>query len=145
MGVQSNKLAGLRKIGQICPENGWLQIGSHGFRYSLRKISDYLEIDTNFIFSSDIEKNNNLKAQDKILNICEKLNTTKYINVIGGEDLYDKDRFKKEGIKLNFLKAEVIEYKQYQDEFKSHLSIIDILMFNDADSVRAVLKSYSLV
>jgi len=32
MGVQSNKLAGLRKIGQICPENGWLQIGSHGFR-----------------------------------------------------------------------------------------------------------------
>jgi len=35
MGVQSNKLAGLRKIGQICPENGWLQIGSHGFRDKL--------------------------------------------------------------------------------------------------------------
>jgi len=29
----------LRKIGQICSEYGWLQVGSHGFRYRIIGLS----------------------------------------------------------------------------------------------------------
>ena len=41
--------------------------------YSIKRISEYLEIDTRFIYSSDIEKDNALKAQDKILDLSKKL------------------------------------------------------------------------
>ena len=108
--------------------------------YSLEKISNYLKIDTKFLYSSSIKKDNSLKAQNKILDICSKLNAKNYINTIGGVNLYDEDRFKKEGIDLNFLKAKIINYQQFKDEFISHLSIIDVLMFNDIDAVRNMLK-----
>ena len=108
--------------------------------YSLEKISNYLKIDTKFLYSSSIKKDNTLKAQNKILDICSKLDAKNYINTIGGVNLYDEDRFKKEGIDLNFLKAKIINYQQFKDEFISHLSIIDVLMFNDIDAVRNMLK-----
>ena len=55
--------------------------------YSLQKISTYLNTDTKFIYSSDIEKDNNLKAEDKILDICKTLSVSHYINAIGGKKL----------------------------------------------------------
>lgn len=111
---------------------------------SIVKISNHLKINTKIIFSSDIEKNSNLKAQDKIIDICKELKSLNYINTIGGVNLYDEDRFKKEGIGLNFLEAKIINYQQFKDEFISHLSIIDVLMFNDIDAVRNMLKMDAL-
>jgi hypothetical protein len=113
--------------------------------YSLEKISDYLEMNTNFIFSSDIEKNNSLKAQDKILNICEKLNATEYINAIGGLELYDEKFFNAKGINLNFLETEVVNYDQFRGDFMPHLSIIDIMMFNSVKDIKTMLNKYKLI
>ncbi|WP_332444481.1 WbqC family protein [Wolinella succinogenes] len=113
--------------------------------YSIQKISNYLEIGTNFIYSSDIEKDNSLKAQDKILDICQKLNANNYINAIGGQELYDKKRFQEQSIVLNFLKTQLVEYKQYKNEFVPYLSIIDILMFNSIADVKDMLKRYELI
>jgi hypothetical protein len=54
---------------------------------SIVEISIYLSIETEFIYSSTLDKDNTLRAQDKILNICKLLNANKYINAIGGADL----------------------------------------------------------
>lgn len=113
--------------------------------YSLEKLSDYLEIDTKFIYSSDIKKDNTLKAQDKILDICKKLNATNYINAIGGKELYDKEKFQSENIKLNFLETKATEYKQFKNEFISYLSIVDVLMFNSIDEVKNMLNKFNLI
>lgn len=113
--------------------------------YSLKKISDYLEIRTNFIYSSDIKKDNNLKAQDKVIDICKKLNAEKYINSIGGQNLYSKEIFKTNNIELNFLKTEIIEYNQLINNFIPYLSIIDILMFNKKNDIKIMLDSYKLI
>lgn len=113
--------------------------------YSLRKISAYLEIDTKFIYSSDIQKDNSLKAQDKIINICKILETTSYVNAIGGQELYDREKFKEENIKLNFLNTSHIKYKQFKNEFIPYLSIIDIMMFNSVDEIQTMLKNYELI
>ena len=113
--------------------------------FSLLEISNYLEIDTKFIYSSDIEKNNTLRAQDKVIEISKILNTSIYINAIGGKELYSKDDFKKEDIHLNFLKTELIEYKQFNGEFIPYLSIIDILMFNSVNKIKNMLTRYKLV
>lgn len=112
---------------------------------SLQKIADYLECDTKILYSSAIEKDNNLKAQDKILDICQRLDTSNYINAIGGQDLYNKDVFHSKGIELNFIQTELIEYKQFNNEFVPCLSIIDIMMFNSKKDIQNMLTSYKLV
>ena len=113
--------------------------------YSLQQISNYLILDTKFIYSSEIEKDNSLKAQDKVLEICNILKADKYINAIGGQELYNKEIFKENGIELNFLKIELVEYKQFKNDFIPYLSIIDILMFNSKDEIKNMLNRYELV
>ena len=112
---------------------------------SLEEISNYLELDTRFIYSSDIEKDNNLKGQDKLINICEILNAKQYINLIGGQVLYSKEKFKEYDIELNFIESEIIEYRQLKNEFVPYLSIIDIMMFNSKDEVKEMLNRYKLI
>lgn len=114
-------------------------------RYSLEQISNYLEINTKFIYSSDIEKDNALKAQDKVIEICNILKADKYINAIGGKELYNKEIFKENGMELNFLKTELVEYKQFKNDFVPYLSIIDVLMFNSKDEIKNMLNRYELV
>ena len=113
--------------------------------YSLEKISTYLGLETKFIYSTDTLKNNKLKAQDKILDICKKLNATNYVNAIGGKELYNKKNFQLENIKLHFLKTNIIEYNQFKYEFVPYLSIIDVLMFNNKEKVKKMLTAYELI
>ena len=113
--------------------------------YSLERICEYLEVDTKFVYSSNIKKDNTLKAQDKILEMCNILKADKYINAIGGQELYNKEIFKENGIELNFLKTELVEYKQFKNDFIPYLSIIDILMFNSKDEIKNMLNSYELM
>jgi len=112
--------------------------------YSLIMISKYLEIKTKFIYSSDIQKNEMLKAQDRVIEINKQLESTVYINAIGGKNLYKKEDFKKENIELKFLKTEEFEYKQFDNEPVLFLSIIDIMMFNSKDEIIKMLNKYSL-
>lgn len=112
---------------------------------SLIEIANYLSINTEFIYSSDIEKDNELRAQDKVLHICHKLGATQYYNAIGGQELYSKEDFAKEGIELSFLKTTKIEYNQFKNEFVPWLSILDILMFNSPEEINQMLDNYELV
>lgn len=117
-----------------------------GFIYhSLEQIKAYLGIKTHFIISSAIPIDHQLKSEDKVLALCKARSATTYINPIGGVDLYNKDRFLSEGIVLQFLKADNIQYQQYANTFVPFLSIVDVLMFNDLDKVKDYLSaSYSL-
>ena len=113
--------------------------------YSLKKISESLELNTDFIYSSHVNKNNSLKSQDKILEISKQLGAKNYINAIGGKELYEKNAFQNENIKLNFIKTKFMKYNQYKNEFVGNLSIIDVMMFNDVDVIRNMLEGYEFV
>lgn len=110
----------------------------------IEEISSYLEINTNIIYSSDIDKNNNLKAQDKVLDICQRLGASHYTNTVGGLKLYNKEDFKTKKLELNFIQSEFIEYKQFKNEFIPYLSIIDIMMFNSVEVIKEMLNRYEL-
>jgi hypothetical protein len=111
----------------------------------LVKVSEYLEIQTEFILSSNIKKDNELKGKDKVLSICNILETTEYYNAIGGMELYSKEEFKEHDISLYFLKTNNIEYKQFNNSFVPSLSIIDVMMFNSVDTIKKMLTDYQLV
>jgi hypothetical protein len=113
---------------------------------SLIQIANYLDMTTEFIYSSDIKgKKSSLKGQDKILDICKVLGATEYSNAIGGQELYDKVEFEQNGIKLSFLKTHPIEYKQFKNEFVPNLSILDVLMFNSVEEIKGMMRMYELV
>lgn len=112
---------------------------------SLFVICDYLEMNTDFVISSSLEKNNQLKGQEKIIEICEILGASEYYNAIGGQDLYSFSAFDSKNIKLLFLKTNKIEYHQFENKFQPNLSIIDVLMFNSKEQVKKFLDEYTLV
>ena len=118
------------------------------FKYiynSVLKVCYYLQIDTKIILSSTLEINHSLKAHDKVIELCKALKATVYINPSGGTKLYEQHEFKRENIKLFFLNSIINEYSQLGEKFISHLSIIDILMFNSQESIKEILNSYNLL
>lgn len=112
---------------------------------SIYNICNYLDIKTEIVLSSSIEKNDDLKGEEKILHICELLGADAYINAIGGLNLYTAENFINKNISLKFLKMNDIVYTQFKNDFVSSLSIIDVLMFNSKDKVKSLLNEFVLV
>lgn len=112
---------------------------------SFAEILAYLDIDTELIMSSSIDKDNSLRGQDKILSICKTLGAREYYNAIGGVELYDFATFETNGIKLNFIKPDLLPYPQLRvSEFVPGLSIIDILMNCSVPEIHRLLDAYEL-
>jgi hypothetical protein len=111
---------------------------------SIKVVSNYLEITTEFVDSSSIYDNKHLKGEERIIDINKKEQSSYYINPLGGKDLYCSEKFKKENITLKFLKPLVIEYNQQRKEFVPWLSIIDVLMWCTKEEVKELLEKYEL-
>ena len=112
--------------------------------YSLETIALYLDMNTKFMYLSDLQGETSLKAQERTIDICKRLGADQYINAIGGKNLYDEDSFKDVGISLYFLNVEIVKYKQFNNEFVPSLSIVDILMFNSKAEIKNIMEKFSL-
>ncbi len=114
--------------------------------FSIKNICDYLNISCTFQTSSKkFSETQYLAKADRLIKICNKLESSEYINPIGGKKLYTKEYFSMNGIKLNFLKTNDIIYKQFGNGFIPNLSIIDVLMFNSKERVKEFLNEYELI
>ena len=71
---------------------------------SLYLVKEHLEIATSISISSTLPTDHALKAEERVIDICKARKASIYLNPIGGIKLYDKDRFRGEGIELYFLK-----------------------------------------
>lgn len=111
----------------------------------LKEILQYLSITTKLTVSSTIAIDHQLKSEEKVLAICKAQNASTYINPSGGIELYSKERFEQNGIKLQFQKSNQINYLQYKNEFIPWLSILDVLMFNTKDEIKSFLSDYQLM
>jgi len=113
--------------------------------YSVTQICSALGINTEIVICSSIDMDHTLKAQQRVIETCKKVKADTYINPIGGQILYDKDVFKANGIELMFLKSIDTEYKQFNNDFIPKLSIIDVMMFNNVETIQDFLKKYKMV
>ena len=112
---------------------------------SITQVLSFLNIVDNTVNSSTLKINHNSKKEKRIIEICREKKATTYINPIGGEILYDKSYFNKNGIKLSFIKPSSLKYKQFNYEFDASLSIIDVLMFNSVEDTNKLLLEFQLV
>lgn len=112
---------------------------------SVRSVTNYLGMQTKFEISSvSYPETKGLERSERLIQICRKTHADTYINAIGGIDLYDKNDFLKNHINLQFLKPQLLQYKQYKETFIPGLSIIDVLMFNSIEDINKMLDQYQL-
>lgn len=113
---------------------------------SLSVIKRYLGISTPLLKSSELPAYiGDLKAQEKVLEICEDRKASRYINAIGGQSLYNKADFAAKCIELKFIESNPVIYKQFSNEFVSWLSILDVLMFNSVEQTQKYLNEFKLI
>jgi hypothetical protein len=99
-------------------------------------IFEYLDMNVNYLISSEINKDCSLKGKEKVLNICKTIGADSYVNAIGGQHLYPKDEFLQNGIDLHFL----LTYYKLPKR-----SIIDVLMNYSREDIKSMLNKYDLV
>ncbi|UOK43778.1 MULTISPECIES: WbqC family protein [Flavobacterium] len=112
---------------------------------SIVKVSEYIGVDVEFVTTSSVYNNDDLKAKNRVLDICYKEQARHYVNVSGGMQLYDKGDFKSNGVELSFIKSLPIEYPQFKNEFLPWLSIIDVMMFNSPEEIKFMLEKHELI
>ena len=114
--------------------------------HSIVKTSEHLGITTQIKRSSDIAIDHGLKNQDKVLALCEAVGAATYVNAIGGMELYSKEAFQEKSVDLKFIHSRPFEYAQFGDAFVPWMSIIDVMMFNPADTIRnCIANNYELI
>lgn len=113
---------------------------------SVRDISRYLNIDTQFARASEDDDSQHLGSQDRIIAICNKMGATAYYNLPGGRKLYAEDDFKDNNIDLYFIETHDVTYPQFNGlQGNKYYSIVDILMFNAKEEVQRLLQEYTIV
>ena len=99
--------------------------------YTTKLISNVLGIKTKFINSLDL--NSKGRKDDKIIDMCKKLNADYYLSGPAARNYIDSQKFKDEKIILDYIKYEYPEYNQLHKPFNHFVTILD-LIFNCGDS-----------
>jgi hypothetical protein len=113
--------------------------------YGLVDLCKYMGIGTEIVPHSALYHTEGVHGQDKILEICVQAGATQYINPLGGQDLYTKEKFLDKNIQINFLSPELSPYPQNSSDFVAGLSIIDVLMNNNQEQIQYHLNNYKLL
>jgi len=112
---------------------------------SVSNLCKYLGVDTKITISSTVDMDHSLRSENKVIEICKVQKASTYINAIGGVELYSKEIFNHNNLKLNFIKTGDVRYGQFNSTFIPWLSIIDLMMFNSKEQLTQHLNNYTLV
>ena len=112
---------------------------------SIREVCRYLYIDTPVAFTSQVPGNSSLRREERIYDFCRYFGADRYINAIGGQDLYGFDAFRRRGIELGFIHSEIPPYRQFGRTFIPDLSVIDAMMFVPREQLRDMLDKRSFM
>ncbi len=112
---------------------------------SIRRLCAYLDIETPIHCGSSLGLPARMEMQDRVIQICHRMDGELYLNPIGGLELYCPARFRADGLLLRFLRMDDITYAQFKHPFVPSLSIIDVLMFNSRDEIKELLQRFRVV
>jgi len=106
-------------------------------------ICQHLNITTRIITTSTPYNNKSLRGQARIIDICQQENATQYINLPGGQNLYDDATFRKKGITLNFIKSN-LDAIEFTGHTAPYTSIIHLLVTQGRSETKKALDLYTL-
>lgn len=98
--------------------------------FTTKLISKTLGITTKFINSTSL--NTKGSKDDKLIEICKKLNADYYLSGPSAQNYINPQKFKEEKIMLDYIEYEYPEYNQLHKPFNHFVTILD-LIFNCGD------------
>jgi len=117
---------------------------SHFNVFALRNVCAYLGIPFDYTIFSEMNLNlENIEGPgDWALRIAQAMGADEYANPPGGETLFDKESFSASNIKLTIRNLPPLIYDCPGYRFIPNLSIVDVLMWNAAETVKNYLDQY---
>lgn len=106
---------------------------------AIEAVLEFIGVDVEVLAASSLQLADGVGGEDRVIEICRRVNATRYLNPIGGRTLYSAERFADGGLELAYLTPGLTPYEQFGGPFVESLSIIDVLMFNDRRAVRAMV------
>ena len=110
---------------------------------SIINTAEYLSISKEFFLSSKL-KLPNYCGERRIIEICKKFEATEYVNLPGGKNLYNSNKFEKNSIQLSFLNIMNKPYNQGTNIFYPNLSILDLIANLSVENVIEQLKLFTI-
>lgn len=109
----------------------------------LNEVCKYLKIDFNFRILSQIDLSlpKISKPGDWALEITSALGYKSYINPPNGVGIFTLNDWEQRGITISFTKLINFKYEPYNSKIDQRLSILDVLMWNDPESIKNHLDS----
>lgn len=107
---------------------------------SIQRVLEYAGLERQWHRSSDLLAQGQFKGSRWIIEICRRLNASRYLNLPGGRSLYEPSTFEDMGIALQFIEPVFITYNQVTP-FVRGLSMIDILMWCEPAEISAMLQA----
>ncbi len=104
---------------------------------SIIRISKMIGAECEFLRSSVYFGGSTLKGSKRIIEICNTLEASNYINPSGGKLLYDSSEFINAGISLEFMREE--DY--FRSEGFGTMSIVDVIMTRGCATVKRSLEN----
>ena len=114
---------------------------------SLEKTCAYLGIffDYSVLSKMRIKTEKVEHAGQWALEIADYMGANEYINPHGGYSIFNEEEFNERNIELHFLRPNLQPYIQRRGRFVAGLSIIDVMMWNDKETIRNMLDDYEIV
>jgi hypothetical protein len=113
---------------------------------SIQLVYEYLGTDLKYGISSDLSPHTtHLRKSERLIQITKELGFGSYVNLPGGREIYTKEHFRNYGIDLHFINSLEYQYPQYNSDFIPSLSIIDVLMFNNEEETKDLLRNFTLI
>ena len=102
---------------------------------ALRSCCSLLRIHTPIVRASEWAPVSHAKGQARVIETIRAIGGTRYLNPVAGGAMYDSVEFADAGYALELLEPELGAYEQLGKPFVPALSILDLLMFNDLETV----------
>ena len=101
-----------------------------------------IRLDYDFFSEMDLELGPVEGPEDWALRISEAMGAKEYVNLPGGVDLFDEQKFTDSNIKLTIRNLPPFEYSCRGYEFIPNLSVIDLLMWNEPETIKQYLDEH---
>ena len=107
----------------------------------LRSVAVRLGVEAHVLRASELPTTPGSVGQDRVIEICNHLGATHYINPIGGRQLYRAGVFSDHGLSLSFLETTI----EPRLEKHPYLSIIHTLMTESDTAISDLLTRYRII
>ncbi|MFX0137542.1 MAG: WbqC family protein, partial [Candidatus Hodarchaeota archaeon] len=97
-----------------------------------------LEINRDYCLASSLETKHT--GSQLILEICEKMNTSKYLSGRNGRNYLDQDSFVENGIEVIYQDFKHPFYSQFHGHFMPNMSIVDLYFNHGFESKNIISK-----